>query len=255
MSKISYLLNLLPTGVVMTSRWLTEQGYSPELLKRYRKSGWIESIGNGAMIRKGDRVDYLSALFALQQQLNLSIHPAGKTALSIAGKAHYLELSAESAYLFGSVKESLPAWFINYDWGLKIHYKSTSFLPAETGIQKVEFNNYSLQIPTPARAMMECLYLAPQEQDLVECYELMQGLNNLHPDTVQQLLVQCTSVKVKRLFLYLAEKAGHMWFTRLQTDKIDIGKGKRSITKNGVYIDKYLMTVPKELENNEFEGL
>jgi hypothetical protein len=31
------------------------------------------------------------------------------------------------------------------------------------------------------------------------------------PQFVQSLLEQCRSVKVKRLFLYLAEKAGHDW--------------------------------------------
>lgn len=43
-------------------------------------------------------------------------------------------------------------------------------------------------------------------------FELMEGLNNLRPNQVQDLLEKCESVKVKRLFLYLAEKAGHEWF-------------------------------------------
>jgi hypothetical protein len=44
---------------------------------------------------------------------------------------------------------------------------------------------------------------------LVECYELIESQNNLRPDLLQKLLEQCTSVEVKRLFLYLAEKAKH----------------------------------------------
>jgi len=97
---------------------------------------------------------------------------------------------------------------------------------------------------------MECLYLAPLKQELTECYELMEGLNNLSPKQVQTLLEICQSVKVKRLFLYMAEKAQHSWFKQLDVTKVDLGKGKRSIVKSGVLIDKYGITVPKELEEH-----
>lgn len=66
------------------------------------------------------------------------------------------------------------------------------------------------------------------------------------PQTVQELLEQCTSVKVKRLFLYLAEKAGHEWAKYLDLSKVDLGKGKRALVKGGEYVTKYQMTVPKE---------
>ena len=98
---------------------------------------------------------------------------------------------------------------------------------------------------------MECLYLTPQKQDLMECYELMESLNNLNPKQLQLLLEKCKSVKVKRLFMYLSEKAGHEWFRYLDLNKIDLGKGKRSIVKNGVYVSKYKITVPKELEKHD----
>jgi hypothetical protein len=64
---------------------------------------------------------------------------------------------------------------------------------------------------------------------------------------VQQLLEQCASVKVKRLFLYMAEKAGHAWVKHLDRSKVDLGSGKRSVAPGGVYVPKYEITVPKEL--------
>ena len=95
--------------------------------------------------------------------------------------------------------------------------------------------------------MLECLYLVPKKQELVECYEIMEGLNNLRPKQVQDLLEQCSSVKVKRLFLYMADKAQHDWFNYINLEKIDLGKGKRSLVKEGVYISKYSITIPKIL--------
>jgi Transcriptional regulator, AbiEi antitoxin, Type IV TA system/Transcriptional regulator, AbiEi antitoxin N-terminal domain len=251
MSKINHLLASVPPGVVLQSFWLKEQGYSLDLQRRYRKSKWLEAIGTGAMIRSGERVSYEGALYALQQQSGLSIHPGGRTALSYLGKAHYLELSSYKVVLFGGKKEQLPTWFRKHKWDKKIDYQKTSFLPFDTGLTEVELKTFPIKVATAERAMMECLYLAPEKQELVECYELMEGLNSLRPKSVQALLEKCTSVKVKRLFLYMAEKAKHDWFQYLDLDKIDLGAGKRSIVKNGVYQAKYKITVPKELEGHD----
>jgi len=252
-SKINHLLTTIPKGVVLLSSWLVEQGYSRELQKRYKASRWFDSIGAGALIRSGDAVDYLGGVYALQQQACSSIHPAGRTALSLLGKSHYLEFEPSQVTLFGLANEKLPAWFVKRDWGVEINYLASAFLPAGLGIITVELKNFSVSVSGAARALMECLYLAPEKQTLLEAYELMEGLNNLRPDQVQPLLEQCRSVKVKRLFLYLAEKAGHDWFNYLDRNTIDVGKGKRSFATHGVYIAKYQMTVPATLAEKTYE--
>lgn len=249
--KINRLLNSQPSGVVYLSSWLTENGFSTQLLNRYKKSNWLYSIGVGAWMRVGEKPTYEGALYALQEQAKLSIHIGGKTALSLQGKAHYLELSTQQIILFGSSKEKLPTWFSKHDWGLKVNYFSSSFLPQGAGLMNFEQSTFSLQISNPVRAFLECLYLVPKKQEFVECYEIMEGLNNLRPKQVQEILEQCTSVKVKRLFLYMAEKAKHDWFNYINLEKINLGKGKRSLVKDGVYISKYRITIPKALANYE----
>lgn len=250
-TKINQLLSTQPSGTVYLSSWLVKQGYSLDLQKRYRNSNWLTSIGTGAMIRSADKVSYDGAIYALQEQAGLFIHPAGKTALSLLGKAHYLELSPTKVTLFGGKDEKLPTWCMNHDWSLKIDYYNSSFLPADLGLVEVELKSFSILVSSAARAMLECLFLAPKNQELVECYQLMEGLNNLRPNLVQNLLESCTSIKVKRLFLYLAEKANHSWVKHLNIEKIDLGSGKRSIVKNGLYNSKYKITVPATLENGE----
>ncbi|MFZ1678465.1 MAG: type IV toxin-antitoxin system AbiEi family antitoxin [Saprospiraceae bacterium] len=251
LSKINRLLSTQPRGVVLLSSWLTKNGYSPELQKRYRNSNWLTSIGTGAMIRTGDQVDFLGAIYALQKEAGLSIHPGAKNALLLQGKAHYLEMGKGKVHLFGRKDETLPSWFKSNNWDVSFNYHATSFLPTDSGLTKFETNNFSIDISGPVRAMMECLYLAPSKFDLMESYKLMEGLNALRPDQVQLLLESCNSVKVKRLFLYLAEKVGHLWFSKINLNNIDMGSGKRSLVKNGVYISKYAITVPKELEIND----
>ena len=250
-SKINQLLTTTPHGVVLLSSWLANKGYSLDLLKRYKKSQWLESIGSGAMIRCGDSVDYNGAVYALQTQISLSIHAGGKTALALLGKLHYLELSPKKAVLFGFSGEKLPRWFANHNWQMGVEYHSTSFLPSELGLIDFKIKDFSIKISSAARAIMECLYLAPEKQELQECYELMEGLNNLRPTLVQELLEQCSSIKVKRLFLYLAEKAGHQWLQYLDLKKIDLGSGKRRLVVHGTYVEKYKITVPRGLAQNE----
>ena len=250
-TKINQLLNATPQGAVLLSAWLARQGYSPDLQKRYRKSNWLESIGTGAMVRAGDSPDIYGALYGLQKHAGLTVHPGARTALSLLRKAHYLELSAAKVLLFGGDKETLPSWFKGHDWGVSVEYHPTSFLPNDLWLEDFEVKNFSIKVSSPARAMLECLYLAPEKQDLLECFELMEGLNNPRPKVVQELLEKCTSVKVKRLFLYLADKAGHEWLKYLDLQKIDLGSGKRSLVKNGVYVAKYQITVPKELAEHD----
>lgn len=247
-TKINKLLQSQPHGTVLLSSWLTRHGYNHDLQARYKKSKWLESIGQGALIRAGDQVGYEGAVYAMQYQTGASIHPGGRTALSLLGRMHYLELSVNKLTLFGSREEKLPAWFQKYNWGAKVAYHSSSFIPPGTGMVEIEHQNFKLKVSGAARAIMECLYLAPKGQDLLECYELMEGMNNLVPGHVQQLLEQCTSVKVKRLFLYMAEKAGHDWVEFLNTEKVNLGTGNRSLVKEGAYVAKYQITVPKELE-------
>ena len=166
------------------------------------------------------------------------------------GKAHYLELGLGEVFLFGAKGEKLPIWFKKYDWGVIPNYYETSFLSPNLGFTEVEIKSFSIKVSGAARAIMECLYLAPMRFGLMECFELMEGLNNLSPKQVQLLLENCQSVKVKRLFLYMAERAEHSWFKQLDLSKVELGSGKRSIVKNGVLIERYGITVPKELEEH-----
>lgn len=251
LSKINKLLTMVPSGAVLLTSWLVNQGYSLELIKRYRKSHWFESIGVGALKRFQEPINYQGALYALQTQAGLSIHVGAKSALALLGKAHYLELNQQKVILFGGEMEKLPRWFLQYDWQVNIEYHPSAFLPATLALTEYETKNFSINISSPIRALLECLYLAVNAEEIIECYELMESMNNLNPALVQECLENCNSIKVKRLFLFLAEKADHEWVKHLKTDRISLGIGNRSLVPNGKYISKYKITVPKELSDGK----
>lgn len=241
------LLNLHRVGTVCLASWLAGIGISYDLQKRYRKSGWLKSIGTGAFVRVNETVNWEGGLYAIQQQLNLPVHVGGLTALAMQGLGHYMRTGAEKVFLYSPLKVKLPAWFLQYPWNADITHIRTSILPNNTGLLRHEEKTFFLIVSAPERAMLECLHVAPEQMDLVECYHLMEGLVNLRPKLLQQLLEDCTSIKVKRLFLYLASKTSHQWLKFLDKSKIDLGKGDRSIVPGGVYISAYQITVPRKL--------
>jgi len=246
-SKLNRLLTAWPQGAVAVSRWLEAQGAYQQLVHEYEKSGWIRRIGQGAYVRAGGTVEWTGGLYALQEQLQLPIHAGAKTALQLQGYAHFLAMGkGGSVSLFGSPGTRLPAWFRQYDWEVALRYTATKLFAdgPNAGLTKKELAAYAITVSAPERAIMEVLYLVPTEESFEEAALLMEGLTTLRPRLVQSLLEQCRSVKVKRLFMVLAESHNHAWVKKLDLSKVDFGKGKRMIVKGGRLDSKYNITVP-----------
>jgi hypothetical protein len=121
-----------------------------------------------------------------------------------------------------------------------------AFGEKSNGFTVVDTDKASIIVSAPERAYMEFLDELPKSASYTEAKEIMENMISLRPSMVQHLLENCTSLKVKRLFLHLAEKISHPWFKKLNLEKIDLGSGKRVIFKNGVLDKKYNITVPKD---------
>lgn len=245
--KLKKLMTRRWPGAVCLASWLEQQGISRDLQQYYVRSGWLEAIGRGAYAKPGESVEWQGALQALQQQANLEVHVGGVTALVNKGYGHYIYLGKERIQLFSPLGVNLPAWFAKHDWRVNIEHIRTGFLRPRESLKDIETVSSELKQSAPERAAMECLYLTPEKMGLVECYQLMEGLVNLRPFLVQALLESCTSVKVKRLLLYMAKKAGHKWLSHIELGGVDLGKGDRTITPDGVFIKEFHISVPEEL--------
>ena len=49
----------------------------------------------------------------------------------------------------------------------------------------------------------------------------------------------------------MAEKAAYPWWNNLDLSRIDIRTGTMQLVENGVYINKYKITIPQELKEYE----
>ncbi len=249
-SKLNQLLYDNPKDIVLTSNYLFKQGFSYELIHRYKKSNWLTQIDRGAYILTGNKVDWKGALFSCQKQLSLNIYAGGKTALQLKGLAHYLSNKSQTVYLFGSQGIKLPHWFNYFKSRFNILYSTTNLFPKQSkkSLSDYSFHQFSIEISAPERAALELAYHIPKHVSLQETSLIFENLTTLQSPIVQKLLEICSSIKAKRIFLFLAEKNQHLWFKHINIKTINLGKGKRVIEENGVLDKTYDITVPKTLQ-------
>ena len=69
-TKINQLLASTDSSGLLFSDWLKKKGYSDQLQKRYRDSGWLTSLSKGVMFRTGSNLSAFSALASCNAQTN-----------------------------------------------------------------------------------------------------------------------------------------------------------------------------------------
>ena len=145
--------------------------------------------------------------------------------------------------------DRLPSWFKGLPWFGRVQHVGTNFLPPSLGLREYREGALVVQISAPERAALEFLQHLTLDAAGYEHADLVfEGLGTLRPDLVQSLLEACGSIKVKRLFLHLAEKHAHAWFRQLDLAKVSLGSGKRLLVRGGRLDPKYLITVPAAVQ-------
>lgn len=247
-TKINQLLQQWPRGTVATNPWLESHGVSSDLARWYVRAGWLTRVGPGAYAQAGDTIDWPGGLLALQDQLGMTVHAGAKSALELQGRAHYVPLGARKrVVLISDVPETLPTWFRTRPWDAQIKHHSLKLFehtPPES-LRQIDFGGFKITASSPERAIMEEIRLVRTNDDIEHSIQLLENLVTLRPNIIQRLLEACTSIKVKRLFLWGAERIGHTWFELLTPESVDLGAGKRQMYKGGAFDAKYRITVPR----------
>jgi len=259
---INKLIRKWPYATVAVSSWLEKEGANRQLVEYYTQSHWLERIGHGAYKKAGEPVEWSGGLYAIQHQssLKMKIHVGAKSALELQNLGHFVPMGTRKISLIGLPKAKLPNWFLNYAWGVQLQYATLQLFNHEPDLSfmALDLGTFSIFISSRERAILEAIYFIPEKQSFEEAYYLMEGLATLRPELLQVLLESCRSIKVKRVFLFLARCCNHAWKNQLNIDKIDLGSGKRVIDKNGFLDKEYLITVPRFFENerkNLTEGI
>ncbi len=245
--KLNQRLLSVPTGAVLTTKWLRSHGISNQLAEYYVGAGWLNRVGDGAFTVQKGVPTWLAAVYGLQQK-SKTFHPGGRTGLELAGLAHFLPLGKNyPLYLFGSTGERLPEWFKNLPWAERVQHVRTNFLPADLGLGDHREGALTVRVSSPERAILEFLKnLSLDESGYEHANLVFEGLGTLRAPLAQSLLESCSSIKVKRLFLHFATRHAHPWFGQLDESKVALGSGKRVVFPRVKLDPKYLITVPSK---------
>ena len=274
-NKLNQLERLLPQGLLTDAAWMEKNGYSRALRHQYVNAGWLEQPARSVYRRPWGELSWEQVVISLQTLMAYPISIGGRTALELQGYAHYLPQSQKDIHLYSD--KALPAWLHKLDLpqtfvvhnrlrflpqpeenGAGLLLSSSDKLPAIDNSLKITpwgQWDWPLILSAPERAILEVLDELPNNETFHMTDMLMEGLVNLRPRRLQALLEQTTSVKVKRLFLFFAERHGHAWFSQLNLNKIDLGGGKRALVQDGKLNKKYQITLPQFLFKEEGNGI
>ena len=244
-TKLNLLMNSAPKEAVILSSYLVDKGISHDLQKSYVRNGWLKRIGRGAFVFSDTSPSLEGALYSTWAQAKQSLHLGGLSALRMHGYSHFIQLDSTSIVeqVFKRPSDTKPTWFTQEILKRKFDVHSSTFIDNNIGIELFPHRDYAIPVSLPERAILEYLYLCPKEGSLSVAYHMMDMLVALRPDLLQILLNKCNSIKVKRLFLYLAETQNHAWLDVLDATTIDLGSGKRVITPGGKLNTKYQIII------------
>lgn len=275
--KLNQLDRDLPEGLIVDASWLEQRGYASSLRSYYVSHGWLEQPTRGAYRRKRGKLSWQQVVISLQTILDYSpLIVGGGTALSLHGLGHYLAQDLSEIHLYG--QKAPPSWIDKLDLRQRFIYHNQSRLfenDSETsGVKSLAWSSeensgrdltklhsgsitsiawgqwdWPLALSTPERAILELLDELPGRTSFHHVDKIMEGLSGLRPRRIQKLLLDCSSIKVKRLFFFFADRQQHAWLKHLDKKAINLGIGNRLLVKGGRLDPDYHITVPNDLDN------
>lgn len=264
--KLKKLLNAVPQGFLIDTPWLATQNIDRKRAYYYVKKGWLEPTAQGLYRRpyaasenQQVKSDWKTTVLSMQTLMGYDVHVGGETALSAAGLTHYLRMSGtEDVYLYGAA----PTWVKRLSADYHFILRSRKLFRTETLGLKDAFSDqnehrsvntesvppweWPLIISAPERAILEMLKELPKKASFHNVDMIFESLSNLRPALVQSLLEACSSIKTRRLFFVFSDRHNHAWWKHINKDKINLGKGPRSLIENGTIDPTYHISVPTE---------
>lgn len=263
------LQDLVPDGLPVTKQWLAKQrpDFDRHALDNLVKGKQLTPLAPGVYIRPGTHLTWQGVVASLQTIFRTDLSVGGLTALELQGFAHYLPLSRQRAvHLYG--KDVLPAWlesalpsvqFVRHNRLSSLggsglvnrEYDTNERTLVDSSIPGQRAGAWPFTMSSPERAYLEVLMDVPSAISFEHADQLLQGMTTLSPRRMEQLLRKCTSVKLRRLFYWMAERHSYAWLKKLPKpealDELGLGSGNRVLARGGRLDPRYRITVPEEM--------
>lgn len=254
MLKINHILSKWKNGDVHGLAWLGKFGADRKLAYKYCKSGYLEKLAPGVFIKTNDEPSPFAVVRYLQEELELKLHISGRTALELQGHSHFLNMGEKNNIFLTSYEtRKYPKWLKGYQKNFELTFRKSSIIKGEKFLnEQVVSGEHLVLLSSRELAIMELIDSLDLSKSLEVVENYAESLNTLRSYMLQEILEECQSVKIKRVFLYISEKLDLPYFEKLNIKNIDLGSGKRVIVEGGALDKKYGITVDRMVEGNPF---
>ena len=195
---------------------------------------------------------WLKLIDILQNELNLDVYPGGYSAMVGWHHRHHSILNPLRERLYGTDVYKVPKELLKGDWQRKFNFYKNDFFPKKLGIDKIKTRGYQLKIPSLERSLLEMVYDIDNRTTIDSVFVYFLDLPEINPKLFQQLLERCTSEKVKRFGLFLAEETFYDYFKEMDTTNIRLNLKENLDVTDGHrfpnHVPKYNIEVPGHLD-------
>jgi hypothetical protein len=248
---------LPPEGQLVNRAWLRAHGVTRPLVDSWLRSGKIEAVSHGLYRRPGPPLKWEQVVYSLNE-MGVPVHVGGRSSLELQGLAHYLPLQGVTRVALYS-DSRVPAWVQKFpgDFKFTVHRRRLfKTLPSAAVVSK-PFGAWDWPVPyaTTELALLELLADVRQAADFDFADKFFEGATVLRPALIRELLLSCSHVLAKRLFLWFAERHDYAWSKKLDTKGVDLGRGKRLVIKGGALDTRYQITIPRAMAHGREQSV
>lgn len=246
----------IPAGQFAIREFLLARGFGEHSISNLLRSGEMVRLARGVYTQNEPLT--VPGIVRSLQRMGSDLVVGSNTALRLHGVE-----PAKPADLFASISLSgsdrPPKWIFKWDDRVRIQHLGTkrlfrfdrtatggalskrSHFVTEFGWLGVTFSMSSVE-----RALFEVLSEVPDRVTFEGANSLMVRASEVVSQlTLRRLLERTVSLKVKRLFLWFAEGLEYECVDHLDVAR-HIGSGRRQLATQGRFVNKYLMTVPRD---------
>ena len=248
---------LPPEGQVVNRAWLKARGAARPLVDSWLRSGKLVAVSHGVYRRPGPPLKWEHVVYSLNE-MGVRVHVGGRSALELQGLAHYLPLQGVTRVSLYPASR-VPPWVEDFPGAYRftVHRRRLFKALPRTAVESKPFGAWDWPVPyaTVELALVELLADVRTAGDFDFADKFFEGATVLRPVLIRELLLACSHVLAKRLFLWFAARHQHAWFNKLDTTGVDLGCGKRQVVKGGALDVRYQITVPREMTHGREQSI
>ena len=175
-----------------------------------------------------ERSNWLELIDIVQNKLKLDVYPGGYSAMIGWYHQHEGRFRYILEYLYGKDVSKIPKELLKQEkWERDFYLMDCNYFPKDLEMKKIKSFNYSIKIPNVERAILEMADGIGVSTSMERVYEYYSDLGGcLDSINYQELLENCSSERLRRVGLFLAEESESSYYPKLNLKKIPLDLDK-----------------------------